>query len=785
VAAPLESVLLAAHLKVIATIGGQQDVVTGLITDGRPEPPDGDEIRGLLLDSVPLRCRLGDCTWLELVRQAFELELELLPFRRFPLAEMQRELGRRHLVETAFNFIDFQSGGRLREDGGLAARSSGGWRGQIGLALVATFSVEPKSGRLDFNLRHDTSRLDGRQVRRLGAMYLRLLENAAHHPAGRPLFFSPLAPAEEHQVVVECNDSALALPTLPLERLFARQAARSPHAVAVRCEGESVTYAEIDRRAGRLARALADRGAGADTVVALFCDRGLDFLTAILAVFKAGAAYLPLDPLYPVSRLRQVLEQSRASLALASAPLLAKLREAAGGGPARPLEIGELMRRTPEPFAGTVPALPGRLAYVIYTSGSTGVPKGAMIEQQGMVNHLFAKIRALDLAAGDVVAQTASQCFDISVWQLLAPLAVGGTVAILVDAVTHDLWRLAEALVREQVSIFETVPSLLGALLDEGVLAGSGSGAAMLRWLLVTGEALPPALAARWLERFPAVPLVNAYGPTECSDDVTHHVLDAAPDAGETSLPIGAVLLNLRLYVVDRWLQPLPCGTPGELVVGGIGVGRGYLNDPRRTAEVFVPDPFAAASGARLYRTGDLARRRPGGELVFLGRIDRQAKIHGHRIELEEIEAVLGQHPAVREAAVLCGEEATGAKRLTAYVAPSPAAIDTAPGLLAGKLVPELRGYLAERLPDYMVPASWLVMDSLPRTANGKLDRKSLPGLAAGVRATGSPATAEQGPTVQGAAPAAGGYTPSDFPLARLDAAELAAILDRVDSLTP
>jgi thioesterase domain-containing protein len=347
------------------------------------------------------------------------------------------------------------------------------------------------------------------------------------------------------------------------------------------------------------------------------------------------------------------------------------------------------------------------------------MPKGAMVEQRGMLNHLYAKIEALTLTNKDIVAQTASQCFDISVWQFLAVLLVGGSVHISPDEVAHDPVALLMQVERHQVSILETVPSLLRAMLDSDVIKTTNRPRLeALRWLVPTGEALPVELCRRWLSTYSHVPLLNAYGPTECSDDVTHYPIYEAPDEMQSSVPIGRPIPNMRLYVLDRRLEPLPIGVSGELYVGGIGVGRGYLGDERRTAEAFVDDPFGSEAGARLYKTGDLARYLPDGNLEFLGRVDFQVKLRGFRIELGEIEAVLNQHPAVRQAVVMAREDMPGEKRLVAYVELQKEQATT---------VTELKSHVMMHVPTYMVPSAFIMLEKLPLTSNGKVDRRALP----------------------------------------------------------
>jgi AMP-binding enzyme/thioesterase superfamily protein/phosphopantetheine binding protein len=339
-----------------------------------------------------------------------------------------------------------------------------------------------------------------------------------------------------------------------------------------------------------------------------------------------------------------------------------------------------------------------------------------MVEHRGMFNHLIAKIEDLEITGADAIAQTASLCFDISVWQHLAGLLVGARIDVFGDDIVRDPARLLDSLKTRGISIVEVVPSMLRAMLETASISDSPD-LSKLRWMIATGEALPPALVRDWFRLYPEVPMLNAYGPTECSDDVTHYAIRVPPPADEVQIPIGRPIANTQLYIVDPDGSPVPVGIAGELQVGGEGVGRGYLNDSARTAQAFVPDRFRPGQGARLYKTGDLARYRPDGNIEFLGRIDHQVKIRGFRIELGELEAVLARHPAVEACVAVALPDANGDKRLIAYVtasgdAPKPAA---------------LRAFLKESLPDYMLPSAFVVLDALPLTPNGKVDRKALP----------------------------------------------------------
>jgi amino acid adenylation domain-containing protein len=520
----------------------------------------------------------------------------------------------------------------------------------------------------------------------------------------------------------------------PLESTFAQrfeaQVERRPDAIAVECEGVRLSYHTVNQWANQLAHTLRELGVGPEVLVALLAERSIPLLLSILAVFKAGGAYLPLDPAHPESRLRHVIEQSGCQFVLSTAAFASTRSQALQqiAEKHRPHEITfEQALQTNSPRYN-LPATSGprSLAYVIYTSGSTGTPKGAMVEQRGMLNHLYAKIVALDLDSSDHIAQTASQCFDISVWQFLAVLLVGGRVQIYPDAIAHDAATLLQRVEQQQVSILETVPSLLGAMLDtyerQDVTRPS---LRALRWLVPTGEALPVSLCQRWLTCYPQVLLLNAYGPTECSDDVTHYAIIEPPPESLKSIPIGKAIPNMRLYVLDRHLQPQPIGVGGEVYVGGVGVGRGYRNDERRTQESFVADPFSEEEGARLYKTGDLGRYLPDGNLEFLGRVDFQVKVRGYRIELGEIEAVLSRLEGVREAVVGVQGEEQGEPRLVAYVVPEPGQAVT---------TELLKTQVKQHLPAYMMPSAFVMLDHFPLTSNGKLDRKALPVVPASSR---------------------------------------------------
>lgn len=497
-----------------------------------------------------------------------------------------------------------------------------------------------------------------------------------------------------------------------IHHLVEEQAAAGPERIALIFEEEKHTYGEVNGNANRLAHWMIGQGIGGDKLVAILMQRGPRMAESILAVWKAGGAYIPLDPAYPAERISDIIGSSGCSLVLtdteaghsslfANAPcpavnldsLEAELENCASGNPGLPFDSGQL-------------------SYVIYTSGSTGKPKGAMVEHLGMMNHLYAKINDLAITGSSIVVQNASHCFDISVWQFFSALAAGGTTLIYPNDLAADPDFLIDSVIADKASVLEVVPSYLSVMLE--FLETERRAFPDLRKLVVTGEALKQNVVKRWFALYPAIPVVNAYGPTEASDDITHHVMNEAPQSD--TIPVGRPLHNFHIYIVDREMRLCPIGVKGEICVSGIGVGRGYLHDPARTEAVFMNDPFAEESGRRLYKTGDLGRWLPGGIIEFFGRKDYQVKIRGFRIELGEIENKLVNHPDVHEAVVIDLEDELGTKYLCAYLV-GRAEID----------IESVKAHLSQQLPYYMVPSQLIRLDKMPVTSNGKVDRNALP----------------------------------------------------------
>ncbi|WP_051389877.1 non-ribosomal peptide synthetase [Bradyrhizobium sp. Ec3.3] len=519
----------------------------------------------------------------------------------------------------------------------------------------------------------------------------------------------------------------------PLDAIMAidRLASSDPERVALRYGVDALTYQALRSRSDALARTLREKVAHG-AVVGYWGERDLDWATAVVAILKAGSTYLPLDPSLPVSRTSFMIEQSRCALIIGPNQLEQLNLFQANTATPQFVTIEAALREGQTSSLVPSSSSEDGLAYILFTSGSTGQPKGAMIERAALNNHLVAKIDALTLTRTDCIAQTASHCFDISLWQLLAGLCVGGCIAIIDDATLKSPVSLLQAIQQYRVTVVQFVPSMLAVFVEYlQSLAAAERALDALRSISTVGEPLTPGLARAWLALYPPVPILNHYGPTECADGVTHHLLSVPPAPADTYVPIGKAISNLEVYIADG---PRLCNTGevGEICVSGIGVAAGYVSDDARTKDAFGPNPFSNdPSFQRLYRTGDLGRVRSDGLLECLGRRDRQVKIRGHRIELGEIEARLSAHQLVRGAAVVASvcagvkltarditraEGETGSRRLIAYVsAPS----EVGEG--------ELQTFLAEALPTYMLPERIIHVDSIPLTSNGKVDFGALP----------------------------------------------------------
>ncbi len=514
------------------------------------------------------------------------------------------------------------------------------------------------------------------------------------------------------EVLHKINDTRADFPQVCAHELFEQQVARDPAAIALVFGQREVTYGELNERANKVAHHLRRRGVAPDVLVGVCLERSPEMVVALLAVWKAGGAYVPLDPAYPPERLSFMLADARTALLLTEEKC-GKLFASVPAEKTIYLDSGwALLARERSDNLPPI-ACPSDLAYVMYTSGSTGQPKGAMILQRGLVNYLWWAISAYAVEPGRSVPVHTSVAFDLTVTSLFTPLLAGGTVELLPEdlGAQNLLAALLRSGGRSLVKITPAHLELLNGQLSPQQAAG------VCRAFVIGGENLLAENLRLWRGLVPPTRLINEYGPTETVVGCSIHEVQPG-DADTGAVPIGRPIANTQLYVLDPNMRPVPPGVIGELYIGGAGVARGYLNRPELTAERFVPDPFGGVRGAALFRTGDLAQYQADGTLHCLGRADGQVKVRGYRIELGEIEAALAAHPAVRSCVVLAREDDPGNKQLVGYLVARDGGV---PG------AEDLRGFLKEKLPEYMVPGKFVSMDSLPLTPNGKFDRKALP----------------------------------------------------------
>ncbi|WP_330333165.1 amino acid adenylation domain-containing protein [Streptomyces sp. NBC_00536] len=723
--ASVATVVHVAWSRVLGVISGRGDVVFGTVLSGRMNAgAGGDRVPGPFINTLPLRVRTDELGVVEAVTAMRGQLAQLLEHEHASLTVAQQASGVTAGSPLFTSFLNYRTGTPVADTPAdtepVAEETSGGIR----TLLSRETTNYPLAVALDDSGRtirvavEAVAPVDSAEVAALLCTAVEGLVSSLEVAldGGPEAILGSVAVLDDaglDRVVRAWNDTAVEVESSTLPGLFEAQVARTPDAVAVVFEGVELSYAELDARANKLARLLVSRGVGAESVVGVALERGVDMVVALFAVVKAGAAYLPVEPGLPVDRIAYMLETAGAGVVVsASAVADAVPVDVSVVLVDEPAVERELAGLSGEPLG--VEMRSRGAAYVIFTSGSTGRPKGVVVSHEGIVNRLAWMQERFGIDDADRVLQKTPFGFDVSVWEFFWPLSVGAGLAVARPEGHKDPEYLVGLIREQRVSVAHFVPSMLEAFLAEPSAADA---AEVLRYVVCSGEALSASVRDRFFEVLAGVELHNLYGPTEASVDVTAWAIE--PGAGGTVVPIGAPVANTRVYVLDDRLTPVPVGVGGELYLAGVQLARGYANRAGLTAERFVACPYG--TGERLYRTGDLARWNADGQIEYLGRVDEQVKIRGFRIEPGEVQAVIAGHPQVAQAAVIAREDTPGDKRLVAYVVPVQGA-----GAVTGLTVSTAE-FAASHLPAHMVPSAVVVLDALPLSVNGKLDRKALP----------------------------------------------------------
>ena len=679
-----------------------------------------EKLIGFFLNTLVLRLDLsGNPTFAEVIRRVREVCLGALSHQELPFEKLVEELHPdRNLGLNPLFQVNFAFQNTPRVSPHLSAIEVDELAVETGIARFDLhLFMEEMDGQLKGYCDCDTNLFHAETIEGMIGHFQTLLEGIVANPEQRLSELPVLTDPERHQLLVEWNDTKTDYPKDKcIHELFEEQVERTPDAIAVVYADQRLTYRELNQRANQLAHSLRKLGVGPEVLVDVCLERSLEMIVGILGILKAGGAYVPLDPSYPKERLVFMVEDSRAPVLITQSSLIERLPT----HNAKVLcldrdwsEISTESQDNPLPLTA-----PDNLAYVIYTSGSTGAPKGALIAHHNVVRLFRATGAWFHFGSDDVWTLFHSYAFDFSVWELWGALLHGGRLVIVPFEASRSPQEFYELLCRERVTVLNQTPSAFRQLVqgEASIIDSSRLG---LRLVIFGGEALDFQSLKPWFGRHgdQSPQLINMYGITETTVHVTYRIIKEADLSSGLPSLIGAPIPDLELYVLDTHRNLVPVGVPGELYVGGAGLARGYLNRGELTAERFVAHPFDDGKGKRLYRSGDLVRRRGDGDIEYLGRIDNQVKIRGHRIELGEIETVLAQHAAIQQAVVLAREDSED-RRLVAYVVAAPGCAPSAH---------ELRSFLQQKLPEYMVPSAFMFLDSLPLTPNGKLDRKALP----------------------------------------------------------
>jgi amino acid adenylation domain-containing protein len=720
--------LLAAFQTLLSRYSGQEDIIVGIPIAGRNQV-ETEGLIGLFVNSLAIRTNLSiNPSFRQLLSQVREVTLEAYDHQDLPLEKLieelksERDLSRSPLFQVMFVFQNTPS--KPWELPGLTITPLEVHSGTSKFDLI--LALEETSEGIKGGVEYNTDLFEAATITRMVGHFQTLLESIVANPQQRLSDLPLLTAAEQHQLLVEWNNSRTNYPSNTcIHQLFEVQAEQTPNAVAAVFGSEQLTYQQLNHRANQLAHHLQGLRVGSETCVGICVERSLDILVGLLGILKAGAAYLPLDPAYPQERLTFMLEDAQVPVLLTQQRQVEKLPSHRAKVVCLDTDWDAINRESQENPISSVTA--DNLAYVMYTSGSTGRPKGVSVIHRGVVR-LVKEANYANLSAEEVFLQLAPISFDASTLEIWGSL-LNGALLVIFPPHTPSLEELGQVIQQYQITTLWLTASLFHLMVDERL-----EDLKPLRQLLAGGDVLSVPHVQKFLQKIGDCKLINGYGPTEnttftCCYPITE------PDQLGNSVPIGRPITNTQVYLLDSHLQPVPIGVPGELYIGGDGLARGYLNRPDLTEEKFIPNPFPRSKGAgdtgsqgskeeqssnpeRLYKTGDLARYLPDGNIEFLGRIDNQVKIRGFRIELGEVESTLSQYPAVRQCAVIARIDTDSDKRLVAYIVADQQQKPT---------TDELRRFLKQKLPDYMVPSAFVFPDALPLTPNGKIDRRALP----------------------------------------------------------
>lgn len=727
----LNTLVQAAWALLLSRYSGEKDVVFGTVVSGRPPELMGAEsVVGLFVNPLPVRVKIDPQDFiLSCLKELQAQQVEARQYEYSPLVEVQgwSEVPRSlPLFESLVVFENYPSDASLQEKihnlkvENIRSLETTNYPLTVMAMPGAELTLKIIFDRSFFEDSAMSKRLGGDAYARMLGHLQTLLEEMTANPERKLSELPLLSAAERQQLLVQWNDTQADYPkNASIHELFAAQTERTPDAVAAICENEQLTYRELNAKANQIAHYLQSLGVKPEVLVGICCWRSLSMLVAILGILKVGAAYVPLDPAYPQERLAFMLADAKVPVLLTQKNLLETLPEHSARVVCIDAESKEISRQSDRNPAVKVEA--DRLAYVLYTSGSTGTPKGVLGTHRGTVNRCF--WNPYPFIEQDICCQKTSLNFVDSVWEIFAPLLHGLPTVIIPDRAVKDINQFLQTLSNQNVTRLVLVPSLLRALLDS--FPDLDSRLPQLKYWICSGETLPMELCQQFREQMPQRVLINLYGSSEVAADVTWY--DATHCVEK--VPIGRPIANTQIYLLDRNLQPVPIGIPGEIYVGGDGLAKGYLNRPDLTSEKFISNPFGQekldflgnSHQKVLFKTGDIGCYLPDGNIEFLGRGDCQVKIRGFRIELGEIEAALSQHSSVSTAAVLLQENEPGSQRLVAYLVPNSGFRNQHP-----ELISELRSFLKHKLPDYMVPSAFVLLDALPLTPNGKIDRLAL-----------------------------------------------------------